>query len=420
MVVHRPGTTRSVGRVASGRSALVVGAGLAGLAAARTLVAAGWSVRVLEAERRPGGRIASDDVDGFTVDRGFQVLNSAYPELQRLGALAHTADAVFGSGALLHRGGRLHRVVDPRDEPTAAPAALTAPIGSLREKAVLGAFLAECGYASTRRIRRRRDVEFREQLRRWRLDGTVTERFIRPFLAGVLLEDELTTSQRFVDLVWRTFARGDVYVPGGGMQRFPEVLAGNLPAGTVEYGVRVHAVRPGEVDTDDGTARADAVVVAADPHGAAGLLGWDAPAMNAVTTVWHAAPTAPTRDKLIVLDTEGGPLVNTVVMSNVAPAYSPDGRALVASSFLGVGTVDEPTWERELARLWGTGVADWDLVAVTEVPHALPALPGGSPLRKPVRVADRLFVAGDWRDTPSTQGALVSGRRTAAAVIDHA
>lgn len=341
-----------------GRSAVVVGAGLAGLAAARTLVAAGWQVRVFEASDAPGGRIRTEVVDGFRIDRGFQVLNSAYPELRTLGALAHRDDAVFGRGALLYQDGRRHRILDPRQDPRSAPAAITAPIGSLREKLVLAAFLAECGYASADRIRGRDDVEFRAQLRAWHLDGTVTDRFVRPFLAGVLLEDDLTTSARFVDFVWRTFVRGQVYVPAAGMQDFPQTLAGNLPADTIRYGTPVEAVRPGEVDVAGGTERADAVVLAADPRTASGLLGWDAPAMHDVTTVWHAVPTPPTREKLIVLDSEGGPLVNSVVMSNVAPGYSPDTRALVATSHLGIGTVGEQDRRDHLERLWGVDVTN--------------------------------------------------------------
>lgn len=397
-----------------------MGAGLAGLAAARTLVAAGWQVRVHEASDAPGGRVRTDVVDGFTVDRGFQVLNSAYPELGVLGALAHRDDAEFGRGALLYRDGRRHRFLDPRQDPRATPGDATAPIGSLREKVVLAAFLAECGYASPDRIRKRRDVEFREQLHAWHLDGTATDRFVKPFLAGVLLEDELTTSARFVDFVWRTFVRGTVYVPHGGMQDFPATLAANLPDGTITYGSRVEGVRPGEVDTASGTERADAVVLAADPRTAASLLGRDAPVMHDVTTTWHAAPTPPTHEPLIVLDTEGGPLVNSVVMTNVAPGYSPDTRALIATSNLGVGTLTEQERRHHLARLWGVDVTNWQTVAVSEVRDALPALPGGSPLRKPVTVAPGLYVAGDWRDTPSTQGALVSGRRAARAAVTHA
>lgn len=400
-----------------GTSAVVVGAGLAGLAAARTLVAAGWQVRVLEASDGPGGRMRTDRVDGFRIDRGFQVLNSAYPELQTLGALAHRDDAVFDRGALLHLAGRHHRVLDPRQQLRAAPGDVTAPVGSVREKVVLAAFLAECGYASPGRIRRRKDVAFRDQLRAWHLDGTVTDRFVRPFLGGVLLESELTTSARFVDFVWRTFARGEVYVPAAGMGEFPATLAANLPEGTISYGARVTAVRPGEVDVGERTERADAVVVAADPRTAAGLLGWETPALHAVTTVWHTAPVRPTHEKLIALDSEGGPIVNSVVMTNVAPGYSPDGRALIASSNLGVGTLDEQSRRDHLARIWGVDVTNWETVAVSEIRDALPALPGGSPLRKPVIVAPGLFVAGDWRDTPSTQGALVSGRRAARAAI---
>jgi hypothetical protein len=125
----------------------------------------------------------------------------------------------------------------------------------------------------------------------------------------------------------------------------------------------------------------------------------------------------PTRRPVLALDTEGGPVANSVVMTNAAPTYSRDGRALVASSMLGPEPIPDPLLRSTLARLWGVGTALWEEVAVTRVPAALPALPGGAPLRKPVRLTEGLYVAGDHRDTPSSQGALVSGRRAADAYL---
>ena len=107
-------------------------------------------------------------------------------------------------------------------------------------------------------------------LRRRGIAGDPTDHFLRPFLQGVLLERELTTSSRFAGFVLRTFARGDVVVPATGMGALPSALAARLPGGTIEYGVRVDAVRPGEVDGDGGTRRAQAVVVATDPTTAPG------------------------------------------------------------------------------------------------------------------------------------------------------
>ncbi|HEY8320152.1 MAG TPA: FAD-dependent oxidoreductase, partial [Amnibacterium sp.] len=184
------------------------------------------------------------------------------------------------------------------------------------------------------------------------------------------------------------------------------------------YGSPVVAVRPGAVDLEGGgTLAAGTVVVAADPVRAAGLIGEPAPRMHAVTTVWHAVDEPPVRRPILVLDTEHGPVTNSVVMSNAAPEYGSGGRALVASSSLGPDPLPDHLLRSTLTRLWGADTSGWDEVAVTRVPEALPDFPAGSPLRRPERLADGLVVAGDWRATPSSQGALASGRRAADAVL---
>jgi hypothetical protein len=346
------------------------------------------------------------------------VLNTAYSELQRLDVLDDLDLKAFDRGAYLRAGDFLHLVTDPRQAPAGAAGFASAPLGSAVERAALGAFAAAVGYGPPRLVRPTPDVEFGQFLRRWRIDGDPTEHFLRPFLAGVLLENRLTTSARFTAYVLRTFLRGIAGVPAGGVGALPDLLASRLPAGTITYGARADAIRPHEVDlTGEGTLRAGAVIVAADPVAGAHLLGLPAPRMHAVVTVWHAALEAPVRRPTIALDTQHGPVANSVVMSNAAPSYSPDRRALIASSSLGPERLPDELLRSTLARLWGAETRGWQEIAVTHVPHALPDLPGGSRLRKPVRLTDGLYVAGDWRDTPSSQGALASGRRAANAYL---
>ncbi|HST65107.1 MAG TPA: NAD(P)/FAD-dependent oxidoreductase [Mycobacteriales bacterium] len=398
---------------------VVVGAGLAGLAAARRLAAAGADVLVLEAAATVGGRVATDVVDGFLIDRGFQVYNTAYPESARV--LEHDLLDLraFTPGALVRVGDRLHRVADPRRRPLAAPGTVLAPIGSPADKVRLALLAGQDALLPAGRLTARPDTTTYEALRARGLSDALIDRFLRPFLAGVFLEDELTTSSRFFDLVWRTFARGSVCVPAGGMRRIPEQLAARLPAGTVQLGVEVHGVRPGEVATDRGPIRARSIVVATDPATAATLLpALTAPRMNAVTTVYHAAPEPPVTEPTLVLDGErSSPVVNTVVLTEAAPTYSPDGRALISSSVLGTDPPDETRLRIELERLYGVSTSDWETVATVRVPGALPAAPPPLSLRQPVDLGDGLYVAGDHRDTPSIQGAMVSGRRAATAVL---
>jgi phytoene dehydrogenase-like protein len=398
---------------------VVVGAGLAGLSAAVRLQDAGVDATVVEAAGAVGGRVRTDVVDGFRLDRGFQLLNPAYPEAQRLLDLDALDLRGFDAGLAVRRDGRNHVVGDPRRMPSTLLVDLTAPIGSIRAKAALGAWVAGLGLASADSIRARPDRSLREELRARGLDGAMTDRVLRPFLSGVLGDAELASSQRMASMLLRSFARGTPAVPAMGMQAMPEQLAARLAAGTVHLGVRAGPVSGAGVNTDAGRVGASAVVVATDPVAACELGAVPATPMRSLTTWWFAAPEPPAARALLHVDGEGrGPLANTVVMTNAAPTYGPgDGRALVAATAVGSRRDLADTARVHAGRLYGADPSRWELLRTDVVDRALPAHPPGQPLARRVALGDGLFVAGDHRDTPSIQGALVSGRRAADAVL---
>ncbi len=395
---------------------VVVGAGLAGLSVATRLAAAGRDVHVLEAADHVGGRLATERIDGFVVDRGFQVLNTGYPRAAADLDLAALDLGYFTPGAVVRVEGRAHRLADPRRRPTALPGTLRAPIGSLAEKAAIAAFSARAGYWPVPRLLAARETSAAEHLRQAGVGETALERFFGPFLAGVLLEDRLETSSRYLDLLWRSFARGATGLPARGIQAIGEQLADRVGRERVHTGVRVAAVTGSQVTSDAGPVRADAVVVATDPGTAAALLpAVEAAAPRQVTTHYHLLPASPWTEPLIVLGTPGGQLVNSVVLSDAQPAYSPDGRALVASNSLA------PTRERdvrdEVARLHDVAAADLEHLTTVTVTGAQPAALPPLQHRRPVDLGGGLYVCGDHRDTPSIQGAMASGRRAAGAVL---
>ncbi len=395
---------------------VVVGAGTAGLVAAIDLCRAGLDVRVVDRAPHCGGRVATDEVDGYRLDRGFQVLNTSYPQVRRRLDLDALDVRALTPGALVRYDGRLRRVANPLRAPLSAPVSVASGVLGPADLVRLAAYSATAGFGSPARIQARPDISSAAAFEAAGITSDLVDRLLRPFLAGVLLESELATSRRFVDLVWRSFVRGQSVLPARGIGRIGDQLADQLPAGTTLLNTEVHAVERTSVHTADGTLQARAVVVAADPRSASAWLGTAAPVMRPVVTFYHRAPEPVLGESVIVLDGEAqGPVVNTVELTPAVPDYAPPGCTLVSSSVLDP-MVREQDVRRHLDRLYGTSTSRWELVARVQVTEALPALMPGMPLRRPAAV-DGLYVAGDHRATPSLQGAMASGTAVARAVV---
>lgn len=399
---------------------IVVGAGIAGLAAARALQRAGVAPLVCEAGDDVGGRVRTDVVEGFRLDRGFQVLLPAYP------ALDHDIDRAalrlqsFTRGAIATAHGSTRWLAGPWH----GRAALSGAASFAREHPLDAAALSVMSIRDTiapiGRLRRRVRRSTAEELRRCALSTTTIEELMRPFLAGVFLDRELETSARLFHLVWRCFLRGGGALPAAGMQALPRHLAAALPPGTVRTGTEIVEITDSGVTLRTGEhLEAPAVVVATDGDTAARLLPQiRAPRWHAVTTFYYRAPRSPLGSPTLLVDGGSDLLLNTAVISDVAPSYAAGGEALIAASVPGRADAALETAVRDrLTHLYGD-TDRWDLLATYPISHALPVMGPDHSLRRPVRIQRGRYVCGDHRDTSSIQGALVSGRRAATAVLD--
>jgi phytoene dehydrogenase-like protein len=383
---------------------IVVGAGLAGLSAAHHLVNAGVTVTVLEAEPRVGGRMSTESIDGFRLDRGSQLLSTAYPELRRIPAL------------------RALKLLPLAPLTTPAPGIRSA-FGAFH-KARLGSTLGKLAATPLPRLLTRAETTTAQALLMRGFPPRMVDGFLRPLLTSLLHDPQLTTSSRCADLVLRGFARGHLALPAGGSGAVPELLTATLPPGTVRLAKRAVSVCANTVTTADGDRLCcRAVVVATGAHGAAELLpGLRIPAFHPVTVVHHAADAgeAPRlREPALMLGSQSrGPVSHTLVASAVDRSRAPAGRALITSTVLGQATAAPPerldrSVRAHLAELHSTRTDGWQLLAVHHDPQAVPAMPAPHDLRRPVRVLCGLYVCGDHRDTSTVQGALFSGRRAA-------
>ncbi len=404
---------------------IVVGGGLAGLAAARTLTAAGIPTLLLEASEAPGGRVATESVEGFQLDRGFQVLLDSYPEAQRQLDLSALDLRAFAPGALVRRAGGFGRVADPWRAPLAGVRSLVSGVFTpadawrmmtLRRDA-LRAAAVDAEVSDRTAARALVDRGFSERA----IDG-----FFRPFFGGVFLDAQLTAPSHWFEFLFAMFAAGRATLPAAGMRAIPAQLARALPAGVLRTHARVRTARPGRVELTTGEAFAPrAVIVATDARHLAVLVpGTRVPAWNGCVTLNYAAPASPLGDPLLVLNGEpgSGPVSHLCVPSDVAPTYAPPGAALVAATIVGTpgqedAELDRST-RRQLGRWFGAeAVRSWRLLRAVRVTHALPRVPGGLQPERAVRLGEGLYACGDHLETPSINGALRSGRRAAEALL---
>ena len=408
---------------------LIVGGGLAGLCCARHLNQQGIENEVLEASDRAGGRVRTDEVDGFLLDRGFQVLLTAYPEAQRVLDYESLELCHFEPGALVRYRGKFRRFADPWRQPRHLLATALSPLAHLSDKLRVARLKRQVCNADLAGLYQRPETTTLARLQAFGFSERIMDTFFRPFLGGVFLERELQTSSRKFDLLFRMFSQGDAALPSRGMGALVEQLVGSLPAGTIRTEAPVAEVSEDRVRLTSGeVCRAARVVIATPPAVASRLVGrrpTEAAAAHGVTCLYFAAQRSPLKDPVLVLNGEGeGPINNLSVPSQVSPGYAPVGESLVSVSVLGTVAADRETGllrqvVQQLTDWFGGQVKQWRHLKTYSIPYALPNQdpPALSPVEKPIHLPGNLFACGDYLDTASIQGAMVSGRRAAEAVV---
>lgn len=405
---------------------IIIGAGLAGLCCARRLQEEGVPFLLLEAADAAGGRMRTDEVEGFLLDRGFQVLFTAYPEATRTLDYAGLDLKPFYPGALVRHGGRFHRLADPWRRPFDGIRTLFSPAGTLADKIRMAALRRRVRNTALEDLLQRPETSTRETLQAAGFSTKIITRFFQPFFGGIFLEAELETSSRMFDFVFRMLASGETALPARGMGSIPAQLAAALPATAVRWHCRVNRITANTVTLDTGerlTARA--IVIATDGPEATRL--WpELPAvpMQRVLCFYYAAQQAPLEEPILLLNGEGdGPVNNVCVPNLVAPDYAPAGAHLISATVLNTVLQDEKQLElsvrMQLAKWFGVQAQRWRLLKIYRLAHALPRQlpPALQPPQRPVRLRPGLYVCGDHRDNASINGAMVSGRRAAAAIL---
>lgn len=371
---------------------VIVGAGLAGLTAARYLQSADLDVVVLEGSDRPGGRVKSDYIDGFVLDHGFQVINPKYPEVVATDLIRHCEFRSLPAG---------FRIVDGDNEKRLTISTAFSAPGSLKEK------IALLGFLNSR-------VSGNQNL------GDAATRFpvlfanvLEPFLRGVFLTEPATVSSSAAQKILRSFISGRPGLPAHGVGIFSTLLAGMIPS--IQYETLVQEVQDGFVLTNSGKIEADFIIVATDPTTAHQLIhGRSVPEMLPSQTWYHVTSGSLESSDLLAVQ-KSGAVINSLVLSELLPSYAPAGSTLLSSTTL--ASVSESDVRRELAKIWKVSTHDWQLLAKYEIKQSLPFHNPGKALYSKQHIEGGLYIAGDHCTYPSQQGAMESGRIAAEEII---
>jgi len=413
---------------------VVVGGGLAGLVAARHLAEDGFGVTLFEREPAVGGRVRSAHADGFTFDRGFQVLFTSYPAARRELDFDALDLRSFSPGAVICRGDRRSVLGDPlRDPGGLVPSILNREVSTMDKLRTLR-LKRELAGKSLEDVWSDEDATIEQYLAARGVSERYVDRFVRPFYGGITLDRSLSTSSRVFEFTFKLLAEGETVVPADGMGAVTDQLAARAreAGATVETETPVEVVDGGSeaatVEVPGETVDADAVVVAADPDAARDLTGVDA-----IPTEWRGCVTQhvalpaghPLADSdRIHLNAESA-VPNTVApMSGVAPEYAPDDRELVAATTLGTpdrSSTDLATAAREAVAGWypAASLGEFEVLHTHRVPRSQFAQPPG--VREALPDArgpddDRVYLAGDYTHSASIHGAMESGLAAARAV----
>jgi phytoene dehydrogenase-like protein len=402
---------------------IIVGAGMAGLSAAKTLQAAGIETQVFEASDQVGGRVRTDLVDGFQLDRGFQVYLDAYPNAGKILDLPALKLKTFRPGACIYQGGRFHRMMDPFRCPQYLLSSAFSPIGSLGDKLRVGWLRQTLLQKSMSAIEASPDQTTEQYLQERGFSKDFIDQFFRSFYGGIFLESSLHTSARQFEFTFKHFSHGCATLPEAGMGAIPQQLLQQLRPNSVHLNQSVCAVSAHQVTLAGGTSlRASAVILAIEGDAVAKLLPeYPSPIQhwNPACTLYFAAPSSPIKEPIIYLNGQPQQAINNLcVVSDVHSRYAPQGQALISISSLQTAEPAQLT-ERVLHELhtwFGPAVKKWRHLRTDRIKRALPSPDPDRKIQHRQQYAG-VWLAGDYLSSASIEGAVTSGTACAQAVL---
>lgn len=393
----------------------IIGAGIAGLTCAKYLNDKGIEVLMLEASDEVGGRVRTDVINGFKLDRGFQVLLTSYPEAKKLLEYKALRLKRIPSGARIRSGNKFFTMPNPLKNFLSAPQALLSPVGGCIDKFKVLQLNVATQYAEEPNAKNSEStIAF---LQKFGFSETMLDRFFIPFFRGVFLEDEMRTDSTLFKFLYSRFARGDVVIPENGMQAIPEQIKSHLSPEQVRLNAKVEGLVGNKIYLKDGEPiKSDKIVLATDAKMSAKLLGEESKTRFNGTTCSYFESDSPLDlggEPFLIINSNRGELIDHILpVSDIIPAFAPQGKTLISVNVTGNKKVTEQEIKTELVDWFGED-KKWNHLKTYKIPHALPQFFADSPTESDLKISENLYRCGDHTAYPSLNAAMRSGRLVA-------
>lgn len=407
---------------------IIIGAGLAGLTAAIELEKAGFKPTILEASDSIGGRVKTDNMGGYLLDHGFQVLLTAYPEAQRYLDYEKLNLKKFNPGALiLDKKNGNYTISDPLRQPVTLFNMLFSPVGSFSDKLKIFQWNRALRKLSIDEIFAKPEISSIEFLRKKGFSETIIQQFFKPFFGGIFLENELSTSSRMLEFVFKMFGEGFAAIPESGMKAIPEMLASNLSQTEIKFNQRVEKVGLKKVFLDNGQEiETDVIIIATRAEQLLPQLEGQFSEDQFVTNLYFSSTIDPIGKPLIALVPDEDKLINNItVMNNTSASYAPEGSFLLSVSVTrNYEENDKQLKQRVLKELIEVfpklSEAVIEHLKTFYIDNALPQIDDFQNKIKPSqsKIQQGIYLAGDYLLNGSINAAMASGRYAAHAIFE--
>ena len=400
----------------------IVGAGVSGLVAAQVLENQGYQPVILEASDRAGGRVKTDIKKGFQLDHGFQVLLSSYPAAQKYLDFKALKLQELKPGAVIFNNGKQQIIGDPLRDISTLFSTLFSGIGTLSDKFKIFQLNLKLKNKSTEAIFSSDEISTKVYLQEFGFSSQIITQFFTPFFTGIFLENELTTSSRMFEFVFKMFGEGLAVIPKGGMKEISKQLVANLSNTTFQYNTQVSSVSNEEIVLHTGEKLVStATIIATD----ASKLVRDAPSKNLIwkscQTLYFTTNKRVIEKPMIGLVSKKDSLINNIFYHTSVATHSNNTEELLSVT---VVKEHQLTEEQLIATVTKQLQEECTIDHLTflAVYHIKKALPDLKDIKYEVsppetQLSSGIFLAGDVQLNGSLNAAMIAGENAALQVI---